>query len=423
VEQTRNAAGARASHLGPVALLVCLALWTAEGVWFLCAPPAPLVSDAHSYWLAGQHLLLTGTVGDYWPPLYPLLVAAAQRLGGLSVLVAAQTTTVWGIVAGTAWVVRRRHGSLAGGCFLLLLAIYPVLYVFSRFAMTDSFFACGILLWVVLTGSRHPASQIGAAVLLAALVLLRPEAVAVCIAATAWNVYRRRFRPAAAQAALPGLALLLWGAYNLAHDRGFVVTQSNFWVNLWVGNNDLARGTMVYLGPADASASMYRSLFLSWLRTHPLRFADLCIDRVALFWLTPVDFLERTAVAAHVVPRAWPVLAVATVPIFPLILVWSVNRFRGHPPATTTAQALVAIAAQWAFVVPFFVQARFRTPALPLVALVAAEALARWEADRRSSDECPSTVATPRPRPLTARCHPTTVRKVPLMMRRVGKYR
>jgi|GEM_PF-3130392 len=368
------------------AFVLLLAMWTAEGVYFLSTRPGPSLSDAQYYWHAGRSFLQTGVLGDHWPPLYPLIAAAAQALAGLGTLVAAQTVTVWATISGTAWALLRRRGPLAAAAFLFSMAVYPALYLFSRFSLTDSLFACGLLAWALLAGSPQRPRRLGAGAVLAGLVVLRPEAIPVLIGVTAWLLYRRDARAAAQHAALPAAVLLGWAAYNAAHGRGFVFTQNSFWENLRLGNNSTAWGNFAGpLRPAAGTTAVYRALVLAWVGHHPLRYAWLCVSRVFLFWLLPVDYVEQLAVSAHVVPWMWLSLARIVVPFYPLVLWWSIRTLRpSRQPrrSAATAPALIAVAAQWAFVVPFFVQARFRLPALPLVGLVWAEALARWERQR-----------------------------------------
>lgn len=355
-----------------------LALWTVQGLWFLSRPAGPLTSDARYYWLAGRSFLQSGVLGDHWPPLYPLITAAAQAFGNLATLVAVQTVGVWATVAGVAGVLRRRYGPWPASGFLATTTVYPALYLFARFSLTDSLFACGLLVWALLAAAPDPGRRPGSAVVLAGLVILRPEAILVLAGIVVWSLRRGGARMALVYTALPATVLALWAAYNLAHGRGLLFTQNDFWVNLRLGNNSAAWGNFAApLRPATGSPAMYRALVLAWLRHHPLRFVWLCVSRAVLFWVLPVDYIEQLAVAAHVVPLAWLDLAWLAVPLYPLLLGWSILVFRKSRLTPTAAVALIAICAQWGFVLPFFVQARFRLPALPLVGVVWAEALAR----------------------------------------------
>lgn len=355
-----------------------LAVWTAQGLWFLFRPSGPLLSDAQYYWLAGRSFLQTGVMGDHWPPLYPLITAAAQAFGNLGALVAVQTVGVWATVAGVAGVLRRRYGPWPASGFLATMTIYPALYLFARFSLTDSLFACGLLAWALLAASPGSGRRLGSAVVLAGLVVLRPEAIVVLAGIVVWSLCRGGARTALLYGALPAAVLALWATYNVAQGHGFVFTQNDFWVNLRLGNNNTAWGNFAGpLRPATGSPAVYRALVLAWLRHHPLRFAWLCVSRAVLFWLLPGDYIEHVAAAAHVVPLAWLDLAWLVVPVYPLLLVWSLLVLRKSPLPPTATVAFLAIAAQWAFVLPFFVQPRFRLPAIPLVGVIWAEALAR----------------------------------------------
>lgn len=366
-------------------LRLLLAVWSAEGLWFLTRPAGPLRSDAASYWSTGGVIVRTHVISNYWPPGYPLIAAAFHLWGGIPALVALQTVLTGLLVLWVQAWVRQRYGTRPALVFLGGNALLPVLYLYSRFVLSDVWLIYCLCGWCVWTDRalRGRGSFAWGGLALAVGTAIRPEALPVGALELAWLLYARR--PRAALAAIAPLAaeVVCWGGYNRLAAGAWIFTQHNFWVNIWAGNNPRSFGFMtVPVQPAGAAPAVYRALALHWLAGHPLRFVLLCLVRVAVFWFSSPSSIQALAVQAHVAPRGWMVLATAMTAARAAAFLGGVWWLMRQRQLGEVLAPLAAILALWGFTVPFFAGGRFVLPAIPFALIVAGVA---WQHFREST--------------------------------------
>ena len=355
----------------------CLALWILEGAYFLLlAPAGPLQSDAANYWVAGHQFLAGAPLTTIFPPLYPLICALFQATLGQRGLLAVQTLLVAGVGLWFQGWLARRHGVRPAAVFVAGMVLFPVLYVYARFVLTDVWLALALLLfsaWTAdaLDGLRGFGWGAGALVVATAL---RPEGLVVAILAAALVLRTGRSRGALQLLAPVLVETLLWGTYNHLVRGQWVFTEEGFWINLWAGNQPGAYGVMVV--PAQGlGAGVYRHLVLGWMESHPLALARLVAEKAWYFWMSAPQFIQVLAVQAGIVPHLWLDVSRGARDILDAALVWGLWRLRGAwagvwPP-------LVAIAALWAFTLVFFAMGRFWVDLTPLLLMLVACAAAR----------------------------------------------
>ena len=169
------------------------------------------------------------------PPLFQWLAALSVRVSGIS----AWALRVPSLVAASAatllvfWIVWRRHSLPAAAAGAVLIASSHFFYVFSRLAMTDMLLAFWITaaLCVVLRDPRLGrgsslglfAAVSGAAILTKAAAGILPLVALALHAAIAPPGLRPRFRRVLAASALAAAIALPWHLYQIAvHPRWFV---------------------------------------------------------------------------------------------------------------------------------------------------------------------------------------------------------
>jgi hypothetical protein len=353
-----------------------LILWGVEALLFLLTRTGPLVSDMAAYWASGTADIRTHVLGTYFPPLYPLLTIPFHHWGGPAGLAAAQTGMAFLLVLGVAWYLRRAAGIATGAIFLAANALFPILLLYARFVLTDDWMVLALFGWVLLAdlADRQGQDWLFAAggVCLGVGAAIRPEPVAVGALAAVWLLLRRRPLPALYTVAPIAAESIGFGAYTRAVGGVVVGSQQGFWQTLWQGNNPRAFGFYVPLEPAQAAPAVYRHLFLTWLAGHPLRFVLLCLARAVEFWFSSPQFVQLLAVQTHVVPWPWVVLSGLATGASTLAFFWGVRRLYGEGRLAAATWALIAVAGNWWFCVPFLVGGRFREDALPFALAVVA---------------------------------------------------
>lgn len=358
---------------------VALLVWCVESIAFLVGPIGPLVNDMASYWSAGTTDIHLHTLDVLWPPLYPLLTVPFHLWGGPAALVAVQTVVVSLAVLGVAWYLRVHAGTGVAELFLASMAACPVLLVYARFVLSDSWFVLLTFAWIMLAEhSEHTGSDwysfLGG-VCLGLGAAIRPEAVAVAAIAVLWLLLQHRW-VAAVCTMLPVLgeaaALAVWTRLTTGI---WIASQQRFWETLWQGNNPKAIG--FYVKVQRASPSRYRALFLTWLQAHPIRFLELCGARLVEFWFAAAQFIQVLAVNAHILPFVWLVYSHAvtevTSVVFFVALLWLFRA--GH--LRDIVWPLIAVLGNWWFCVPFLFGGRFHEDALPFVFVITAVAWGR----------------------------------------------
>ena len=193
---------------------------------------------------------------------------------------------------------------------------------------------------VVGSGTRRP--MLALAVLGGLGGLFAPVLPGVAILAQAVLGWRwRAWRPALLGAGLTLASMLPWAVRNEHMLGSFILTRSNYGLELAAGNNDSATGlfdlqTMPPIHPHDSLAAAQRlaavgevaymaemrEQAMTWIKAHPARFAELSLRRARLL------FFPNAAGGDPVFGRAKPVIIWATsvMAAAALMLVWLQRR-------------------------------------------------------------------------------------------------
>jgi tetratricopeptide (TPR) repeat protein len=353
------------------------------------------------------------------PPGYPYFLAMIYRLSSDSYLAPRIVQMALGLVAcGLVFTIGRRW--LGRGIALLAAAgmalWWPLVY------FEGELHATALLIPLLLSATyllglwaEKPnfVRIAGAGVLLGAGALVRPNALVLVPVGMVWTVWvARRTGPAKTWTTAP-VALLLSvllpivpvTARNLLVADDFVLVSANAGVNLYIGNNEHADGTCTVelpeLGafgtcfdyPAIVKAvetkvgrPLKHSAVSSWLASkaarfpldHPRKWARLTLRKLRLL-VGPIEVGHNKELhfehASSAVLRGLPgdfalVLACATVGLCALLSRKS-RRPSAPAPEIVILTGLVPLALMLS-ILPFFMAARYRLPALPFLLLLGA---------------------------------------------------
>ncbi|MDX2151377.1 MAG: hypothetical protein SFV54_11640 [Bryobacteraceae bacterium] len=335
-------------------------------------------------------------------PGHPLLIAGLVRVFGrevgmgaaLAVTASAAAALAYALLplmsagAGLGW----RVGAFAG----LAGELLPVNFWPQTRGVFDAPFTL-LALTALVTALARPWSKgyltgwraAGVGLMAAAGILFSAHVVAVVGSwlVAAWLLFRGDFRSWARGLAiiggLMGVVLLVWAARNERALGKWVMTRSNFGLELHVSNNDAAsadgeanlrnpawgrlhpsiNGTQLAalrrLGEVEYHARK-RQEAMTWIREHPMTFVRLTAERAVLFWFPVMRRPWQTAVQALLM-----VLALVGVR-----LLWRRNRAFGWLlAASCVSYSLVYLVVQ--------VTPRYRLPIEGLLLLVAAMGVQR----------------------------------------------
>ncbi|MFT4622559.1 MAG: tetratricopeptide (TPR) repeat protein [Myxococcota bacterium] len=198
------------------------------------------------------------------------------------------------------------------------------------------------------------------------------------------------------------LVLTLPLARNVRVAGEWVPLTTNLGVNLFAGNNPTANGWDVAVSgfgtsfdhPAlvrqasleagrsltDVEASgFYVTKATAWMRENPAEVGRLTARRAGLWWHRTEILSNKELNGARA--EAWVLAAPIGAATLTLLAVPALARRRWHTP--TVVAIMASILLLMSSYLPFFVNARYRQPALPLLACLAAAGLVRlWEARR-----------------------------------------
>ncbi len=362
----------------------------------------PVVDASHfDLWAKAVAAGQTFQPGAYFkPPFYPHLLGNLYKLGfGLPGVYALQGLAGVATSLLTLLIARRLlppRGALAAG---LVAALLPILPFFEFQLLAESWTTLLTLMAIswLLTAADRPdgpttraAALAGAALALAALG--RPNLLPVIPAAAAWLavVLRRAGRgalgPAASLLVVAAVVILPTTIHNWRASGHPVLVSANLGANLVTGNRDRADGTSAipvgvewddlqlrsfqagHREPA-ASSRWLTGEALAWIGAHPGRAAELLGRRVLALlsgWEARNNIGAAWLAQRHgvfILGRWWP----GTWLLLPLALVGLAAM--GRQRAWWLLVLVVGV--QALSVLPFFVNARFRMPLLPLLAVFA----------------------------------------------------
>lgn len=333
------------------------------------------------------------------PPFYPYLLSGLYKLGfGITGVYALQALAGAGTALLVVLIARRvlpARGALAAG---LATALLPILPFFELQLLAESWttlLTVAAVLWLLQAGER-PTVAARAAVLagvaLGLAALGRPNLLPVVGGAAAWLalVLRRERRPLVLPVVLllagAGLAILPATLHNARASGAFVPVSANLGANLVTGNRDRADGVSAipvgvewddlqlqsfqagHREPASSSRWLAAQA-RAWIAAHPGRAAGLLGRRVLALlsgWEPRNNIGAAWLARQHgvvILQRWWPGTWLLLACALPGLVAVRWNR--------AAVLLAVVIGLQAVSVMPFFVNARFRMPLLPLLAVFA----------------------------------------------------
>jgi len=361
----------------------------------------------------GYSQFTSGDPTAYYPPGYPFFLGAVEWVTRLMPLpddlplVAGLVQAVLGAatVALAAAIAHRLAGPVAAVTAAVGVAIYPNLVFHTGALLSETLYnalflgALAVLVWRPWSQGLPTGRLVGAAALFGGAVMVRPISLAVLAAlAVAWWFDARDIKVVLRRLAIFGAVVALfmapWTVRNLVRLDAFVLLSTNTGDNLCIGHHPGASGAFD-LGPecdtgestADGAAAEVRhdreltDRALAFARRHPGEELALVGRRarvmvrndhdglVAVQSYGEDDFIPegRETLLARVADGAWYLVAgVGLVGLFLL----------ARPRRPEGLLVVLAVVATMAVPLAFFGDPRFKVPAVPLLVVAAAVAVA-----------------------------------------------
>ncbi len=390
-----------------VALVAGVALlWRVFYAWLYRDSPffhSPVV-DAQTFHLWAEALregrpFMPGVF--FKPPLYPYLLAFLYDVFGARPEPAYVAQSLLG--AGTCVLVLRLgrlvftpRTALGGALVCALLPVLPFLEFQLLAEPLTTFLVLAAVL--ILIAGQQRSSRIALAGLLLGIAALGRPNLLILAPVLAWWLWRqrgRRIEPALLLLLTVGLGIAPATLYNIGQGR-VVLVSANAGANLWTGIRPGADGVAaIPIGilwddlqleaaeagardPGTADAWLTRRA-LAHAAADPLRTLGLLARKTLLLVHAHegrnnigADYLARTQ-GVIVLQRWWPGFwLVGPLALLGLAAVLRPRLFDAPRPSPAVAPALLTLAALALVILPFFVNARFRQPLLPLLSLFAA---------------------------------------------------
>ena len=334
-------------------------------------------------------------------PLYPYLVAAAYRIGGVHATAAyvVQALLESAALVVLASAVSRRFGRRAGLAAGLLGALYPARILYSSLLLSENAAVIAVCLLAAALLYLEERPNVGRAVIAGGLAglafLARPPLFLLGVAplATVGTVRipaARKLGLAAAALATFLAAPVSWGWTSRVETGYFVLGDVATGLNLWLGNNPDFHGRYGLPPPvAGFDFSDYyrenarlRREAVAYIAAHPFRTAALWLPKSSYWWSPEHRDLmylysngwtpEQRPIVLWI---AYAFVAAGFVILVPLALRGALS---GLTPAL--AGCLAGIAAVWGVHLLAFADSRYHLPALPLLWVLAGVGAARSEA-------------------------------------------
>ena len=247
--------------------LICLLAFLIRLAYVLTLQPRSFWFDGEHYTrLAtgllehGSYLNVRGRPSAYWPPGYPLFLAAIYKLFGVNIVAVRVVQSLLG--AGTVAVVHRiaqrvldRSGARLAA---LATALYP-LFIYSAGAdmpvtLQVTLIAGGVLLTLVTVERSSAWAALGAGLLGAWATLVASSALPAFLLFALWMAWNRDGTPSRSRSRSIRLALtcllpivVIVGAWMVRNQRVFgrpVLVSTNGGYNLWLGNHPGVKASM-----------------------------------------------------------------------------------------------------------------------------------------------------------------------------------
>jgi 4-amino-4-deoxy-L-arabinose transferase-like glycosyltransferase len=382
--------------------------------WQLDDPPA-LTNDAGWYDFFGQQIadghgysLPDGAVTSRWPPGYPVFLGGIYKATSGSRGAARLAQAVLGAATAVlaAALARRLLSQEVGVVTGTIVALLPSHVLYSSALMSEVLFTFLLLAAFMLgTQNRSRWSAACAGVTFGAATLVRAQGLVLVLALFAswwalgyWRAPNRRASALLAAVLLGALAFTLmpWTVRNAMRMDTAAPVATNLGLNLWIGNNPDATGTVmdapVAAFDAEVSAlpnpqrevrfdALARNAALRYIAHHPAEtigrapvkiFETYRNDRSFASWYEPPGTRYLSDRARQRIGRAsdagYLLLLVAAAAGLSMLL-------RARSPAAALPMGGLLL---WTLVsVVFFGDSRYHLPLVPLLAIPAAYALVR----------------------------------------------
>lgn len=357
--------------------------------------------DQREYLELGRNLLRSGElkffderfgqdVYAYRTPGYPLFVATMG--GSVRAVRAAQAMIDTSTVLAVYLIARRWLAGVGPLAAAAVVAFNPLMIYFSGLVLTETIFTT-LLTWAVLAVTSK---RSGSSILLALGVMVRPSGALLAVALPAVGVWVNSegkgpylWRRALAAGAVGGILLTtlfaLWGWRNQRVLGEWVWTTTNEGITRYDGFNERATGAsdqwfvkeMPRLREMDEVQrdQVFSELSAAYINAHPGRVGELAVRKVARTW-SPVPLSEQFGSAKYVIVGLG-----YTAPFLVLVLagLWL-------PAMPRRAKVLLMTPAVYFTLVHAFSvgSLRYRVPAEPQMAVVAASAVATLVGRKRT---------------------------------------
>jgi 4-amino-4-deoxy-L-arabinose transferase-like glycosyltransferase len=390
-----------------------------------------LFADMQEYHDRATHLLNTGALpaDAFRVPLFPIFIAAVYRMFGQHLLAVRLAQALLGTitVALTYFIARRIASNKGALCASLVVAVYPALLLYSAYVMAETIFACLAVAALALWGSHRWWTALLAGLAVGAATLTRSVGLALLAGIVLGELWRLVWHASGlAKTAIKGtvpfmadsaianglafgrlalfvigfaIALAPWVQRNYGLYQRVIPTDTSSGFNVLLGNYPGATGRHPGIPAVEAAAQTYwnttrndlerseigMQVGRDFVRDNPGRAATLAVLKVG--YLFGVEGREHAwGYSHHLQGRrdssviwAWGIAIMVSFPV--LMTVASIGLWR---PGITRSPAAVSIVAIMFAVtllhVASFGDSRFHLPWIPLVAILAARAVAPREA-------------------------------------------
>lgn len=362
---------------------------------------AGVFADMTQYHERAVHVVTTGALmpDALRGPGYPLLLAAAYRLGGVSFWSARVANACVGgaLTLLTGWLARRAGAGHRAWIAAAIVALYPALVLSSVYLMPDALYATLATLALLLVRHRAPAMGAAAGAVAGLAILTRSVGVALGAVSAALALWAIVAGTASARVAVSRLAafaaaclivLAPWLTFT-TRVAGGPLLDTTSGMNVLLGNHDGATGRLAMSddaplrqahvagarSEADASARAMRA-GLGWAAAHPGAWLRLAVAKVGyLFGLEGREHAWVYGQGYFGARASWAVTAwgAALMLAFPCLVVAALaGLVRARGPLEPVHVALAAfVVATAALHVVSFAESRFHLPLVPVLAVAA----------------------------------------------------
>lgn len=373
-------------------VLICVLALTVRVIWALLVPVEP-VSDANMYHIFAQEIAAgrgytypDGRPTAYWPVGPAAFYAIFYALAGVNDM----SVVVANLILSGALVIAiyrlgilyfdRRVAQLAA----LIFAIWPVWIQFTTILSSELPFVT--LMAYAFVARREPhlphwCRTLLSTALLVGAAYMRPTILPLIVLLPLLDEpFRKPTRMAmhTLLAVIVAAALLApWAERNRALFGERVLISANFGANLWMGNNPISNGAYMPLPEINAADELSRDSYfkeraIEFIQENPLKFAQLCLRRVAhSFDRESIGIAwNEKAIEPALQPALKAISALYWLFVFLLSLA-GVSHFLRRNPLRVFHPLIVAPVLFAAVAIIVVGQDRYHMPMMPFVALFA----------------------------------------------------